>query len=257
MIVQDVDQHDFIGAVFGRRREQPGAHGFGRPGHHPAAGAVPAERLDVARRAHALDGMLFGWSDNSAVTNKMTINGVDTEIVDAGWYGDTGLHGVDEFLHNYMVGTCSACVPEGGPEFYRNWFVIDLTEFTAPVTTLTLTLHSFDVSSPGSYTLWDYGHLITDLPLENTTRTDIYDDLGTGNTYGSFAYEIGDAQTYRTLTLNSDGRASLNAAILRGDDQWAIGGSFEPTAPIPEPETYALMLAGLGVVGWMARRRKA
>jgi len=26
--------------------------------------------------------------------------------------------------------------------------------------------------------------------------------------------------------------------------------------PIPEPSTYALMLAGLGVVGFVARRRK-
>ncbi len=34
------------------------------------------------------------------------------------------------------------------------------------------------------------------------------------------------------------------------------GGFIAETAPIPEPETYALMLAGLGVVGFMAARRK-
>ncbi|MGH8667569.1 MAG: PEP-CTERM sorting domain-containing protein [Burkholderiales bacterium] len=26
--------------------------------------------------------------------------------------------------------------------------------------------------------------------------------------------------------------------------------------PIPEPETYALMFAGLGLVGWVASRRR-
>jgi probable HAF family extracellular repeat protein len=29
-----------------------------------------------------------------------------------------------------------------------------------------------------------------------------------------------------------------------------------PTAPVPEPETYAMMLAGLGLLGLTARRRK-
>ena len=29
-----------------------------------------------------------------------------------------------------------------------------------------------------------------------------------------------------------------------------------PVAPIPEPETYAFMIAGLGLVGFIARRRK-
>lgn len=29
-----------------------------------------------------------------------------------------------------------------------------------------------------------------------------------------------------------------------------------PVAPVPEPSTYALMLAGLGIVAWQARRRK-
>jgi len=32
--------------------------------------------------------------------------------------------------------------------------------------------------------------------------------------------------------------------------------NFSPTAPIPEPEAYAMMLAGLGLMGFVARRRK-
>jgi hypothetical protein len=31
--------------------------------------------------------------------------------------------------------------------------------------------------------------------------------------------------------------------------------SLAVSAPVPEPETYALMLAGLGLVGFVARRR--
>jgi len=36
---------------------------------------------------------------------------------------------------------------------------------------------------------------------------------------------------------------------------WAVRPG-DVAAPIPEPETYALMLAGLGLVGWAARRRR-
>lgn len=35
------------------------------------------------------------------------------------------------------------------------------------------------------------------------------------------------------------------------------GGNLNFAQPIPEPETYALMLAGLGVIGFVARRRRS
>lgn len=40
-----------------------------------------------------------------------------------------------------------------------------------------------------------------------------------------------------------------------GDFTYAAGVLTYEVAPIPEPETYALLLAGLGMLGFMGRRR--
>jgi hypothetical protein len=37
----------------------------------------------------------------------------------------------------------------------------------------------------------------------------------------------------------------------------SFGGAISMAAPVPEPETYGMMLGGLGLLGFMARRRKA
>jgi hypothetical protein len=42
---------------------------------------------------------------------------------------------------------------------------------------------------------------------------------------------------------------------VAGQDK-ATGDLLSQQIPIPEPETYALMLAGLGVIGFLARRRR-
>ena len=44
-----------------------------------------------------------------------------------------------------------------------------------------------------------------------------------------------------------------------GYNDWNVGIdniNFDQVAVVPEPETYAMLLAGLGLVGFMARRRK-
>jgi hypothetical protein len=38
---------------------------------------------------------------------------------------------------------------------------------------------------------------------------------------------------------------------------YVVVDDFTFTTPVPEPETYAMMLAGLGLIGFLARRRKS
>ena len=108
---------------------------------------------------------------------------------------------------------------------------------------------------------------------------------GAGVDYISFLW--GSPDMFNSLTVNSTGSAgqvftasSLGFSVTNGDQSFnqsvqftALAGSkitslvfsstdnaFESAnfsiTPIPEPETYALMMAGLGVMGFVARRRR-
>ncbi len=93
------------------------------------------------------------------------------------------------------------------------------------------------------------------LPLTSLTKV----PTG-GGTLGYFAdtatLPIG---TFSTFTVNA-GSITLNAsggfaAAIGAQPQNTLAFSFT-AHPVPEPETYALLLSGLGVVGWIARRRR-
>ncbi|MDE2442461.1 MAG: PEP-CTERM sorting domain-containing protein [Betaproteobacteria bacterium] len=59
--------------------------------------------------------------------------------------------------------------------------------------------------------------------------------------------------------------AGIQHIVISGTGTGNVSGHLDfastaaplPSAPVPEPETYAMLLAGLGALGFVARRRKA
>jgi hypothetical protein len=85
-----------------------------------------------------------------------------------------------------------------------------------------------------------------------------------------WAGSYGDPAQFLTITLNlSAGNHTLNlyglegccdgpqqAQFRFGDRQFETFSTRDNLAPVPEPESYAMLLAGLGVMGAIARRRR-
>ena len=62
---------------------------------------------------------------------------------------------------------------------------------------------------------------------------------------------FGDVAFLRAgLELNDLGQIAIGATLTNGQHTLFV------LTPIPEPSTYALMLSGLGVLAWIARRQR-
>ena len=80
-------------------------------------------------------------------------------------------------------------------------------------------------------------------------------DAPGGSAYG---IDMGESATFRITgaSLDSFTLGDLAAAAHVRSLVDASASVVTIAAPVPEPQTYALMLAGLGAVGWIARRRR-
>ncbi len=81
-----------------------------------------------------------------------------------------------------------------------------------------------------------------------------------GGSTHQFGWHIktGGTLTFSFNELYDDANADGLTGPAYWDAQWQNGSTLTlVTVPVPEPETYALMLAGLGLVGFAARRRKS
>jgi hypothetical protein len=86
---------------------------------------------------------------------------------------------------------------------------------------------------------------------------------GTGGTAGDTLVSTGTSLQTGSMdvwTLSSDNLQAGDYYVMVGgnlvSDTSASFGGAVMLAPVPEPETYGMMLAGLGVLGFLARRRK-
>jgi hypothetical protein len=92
-------------------------------------------------------------------------------------------------------------------------------------------------------------------------------DEGSGSSFLSIAFDVvadnryslvSQLQVYAEDNASADfyGTASLKSILVTPGMNLAVGsGTTYAVAAVPEPETYALLLAGLGLVGFAARRR--
>ena len=214
----------------------------------------------VAIATIALIAVTFGGAVASATTLNSTARG---------WYNSTGFH--DAGNSNYI---------SGSNDTWHDYFTFDLTGVSGTISSANLVLFNPVANGSGVYTSYDVNTPAATLNASNTGATGIFNDLGSGNAYGSINYSTADNGTFVTINLNSQFLADINArsSNLFSVGGNAVGGTFlfgfsnggspadgktfldyttsSAVAPLPAVAPLAiLLLGGFGIVQALRRRK--
>jgi PEP-CTERM motif len=211
--------------------------------------ALAAFTLGAAAPALAVDTWLFGYSP--AGQQLLTDGTNDFQASNTGWFNQLGQHSGGNT--NYFVGNF------GGNFELRNFFSFNPT---GSFTSASLKIGNAGGIGPtggfnpgaGTSVTWTLYDLATTIDASQTySDVSIFNDLGTGVVYGQVT--VSAATNLVTVKLNGAGLSALNAAANAGT-AFNVGGSLS-TAVVPEPASWAMLIAGFGLVGAAMRRRKA
>lgn len=219
----------------------------------PSSGSTPT--LNLA------NGIVLS-SGTASVSATNTINNTSVQVGTPGLAALTTLSGSNTFDASALTFSFTAAA---GQNAVSASFVFGTEEF--PTQSVT-DIFGFFVDGV-NYAKFSDGSLISNAPggatnfISNPVGAGLYGIEYNGltnvltvtglldTTLDTHTLTIGLADTSDRIFDSGVYVAGLTGTVTTG------GGGIGPTPAIPEPETYALMLAGLCLVGWAARRRKA
>jgi hypothetical protein len=122
-------------------------------------------------------------------------------------------------------------------------------------------LNNMSMASTGAVQLFPYGDGVPRISFSGKNNSFMLGGSGP-ELYGNFYSYAGDWNlvgmelTWKVTPPGVNPGEDIGPYVNMVPEDYAINSSWRVTA-VPEPETYGMLLAGMGVIGLMARRRKA